>query len=128
MAVALVVENDEDIRHLVSISASKAGLDPVATDSGEQAMSLIGEGLTPDVVVVDVRMPGLSGLDVVRAMRAHRHLEGTPVVMLTAMARPEDRQDGLDAGADEYILKPFSPRALTTVLRDLVARATPTTT
>ena len=127
MAVALVVENDEDIRHLVSLSATKAGLDPVATESGEQAMSLLSDGLNPDVVVVDVRMAGLSGLDVVRAMRAHRHLETTPVVLLTAMAGPEDRQDGLDAGADEYILKPFSPRALTTVLRDLVARTQPAT-
>lgn len=125
MAVALVVENDEDIRHLVSLSATKAGLDPVVTDCGEAAMTLISDGLQPDVVVVDVRMPGLSGLDVVRAMRAHRYLETTPVVMLTAMARPEDRRDGLEAGADEYILKPFSPRALTVVLRDLVAGTRP---
>lgn len=126
MAVALVVENDEDIRHLVSLSATKAGLDPVVADCGEAAMTLIGDGLKPDVVVVDVRMPGLSGLDVVRAVRAHRFLETTPVVMLTAMARPEDRQDGIEAGADEYILKPFSPRALAVVLRDLVARTRPT--
>ncbi|WP_406832459.1 response regulator [Pedococcus sp. KACC 23699] len=125
MAVALVVEHDDDIRHLVSLSAAKAGLDPVPADCGEAAMTLIADGLKPDVVVLDVRMPGISGLDVVRAMRAHRYLEATPVVMLSAMARPEDRQDGLEAGADEYVLKPFSPRALTIVLRDLVARTRP---
>ena len=122
MAVALVVENDEDIRHLVSLSATKAGLDPVAADCGEAAMDLISDGLKPDVVVVDVRMPGLSGLDVVRAMRAHRFLETTPVVMLTAMARPEDRQDGLEAGADEYILKPFSSRELVVRVTALLNR------
>lgn len=125
MAVALVVEHDDDIRHLVSLSAAKAGLDPVAADCGEAAMTLIAGGLKPDVVVLDVRMPGLSGFDVMRAMRAHQYLEATPVVMLSAMARPEDRQDGLEAGADEYVLKPFSPRALAVVLRDLVARTRP---
>ena len=125
MAVALVVEHDEDIRYLVSLSATKAGLEPVSADSGEAAMTLIADGLKPDVVVLDVRMPGLSGFDVMRAMRAHQYLEATPVVMLSAMARPEDRQDGLQAGADEYVLKPFSPRALSVVLRDLVARTRP---
>ena len=126
MPVALVVEHDDDIRNLVSLSATKAGLEPVSADCGEAAMTLIADGLKPDVVVLDVRMPGISGLDVVRAMRAHRYLETTPVVMLSAMARPEDRQDGLEAGADEYVLKPFSPKALATVLRDLVARTCPT--
>ena len=71
MAVALVVENDEDIRHLVSLSASKAGLDPVATESGEQAMTLIGDGLTPDVVVGVVAGVGALALTDSRSVDEH---------------------------------------------------------
>ncbi|GAA2733569.1 hypothetical protein GCM10009867_11790 [Pedococcus aerophilus] len=116
MAVALVVDDDADIRHLVSLTARMAGYDPVAAESGEHALALLAGGLHPAVIVLDVVMPGVTGLDVCRSLRREAFLRSTPIVFLSAMARPEDRQSGLDAGADRYVIKPFSPRTLAGVL------------
>lgn len=119
MALALVVDDDADMLDLVSLTARRAGYDSVTATSGEQALELLASGVHPDVIVLDVVMPGVTGLELCRLLRRGRVPAGPSIVLLSANAHPMDQIDGLDAGADLYLTKPFSPRALVSVLEEL---------
>ncbi|MBO1770322.1 response regulator [Agrococcus sp. TF02-5] len=105
----LVVDDDRDIRDLVAIKLESAGHDVVTRADGAQALEAGMEGGW-DVIVLDVMMPGMSGIDVLRTLR-DRGVE-TPVILLTARGQEKDIEAGFAAGADHYVTKPFSPRAL----------------
>jgi DNA-binding response OmpR family regulator len=108
MTKILVVDDDPTVREVV-LSYLKAEQYEVAEAAdGEQALSLIGNE-RPDLVVLDVMLPGLDGLEVCRRVRAHSTL---PVILLTARGAESDRVVGLELGADDYVAKPFSPREL----------------
>lgn len=104
----LVADDDPDIRDLVVFKLQQAGYEVRAVEDGTAALSALEDGI-PDVVVLDVMMPGLSGLDVLRQIRATEALKHLKVVLLTARARDTDVDDGYNTGADEYVTKPFSP-------------------
>ena len=111
MSIALVVDDDLDIRQLVSLVAQRAGCEVIEAANGAEALAAVGRVL-PDIVILDVAMPGMSGLEVCEQLRrdpATRHL---PVLMLSAAARPVEHAAGLQSGADLYLTKPFSPAAL----------------
>jgi DNA-binding response OmpR family regulator len=105
----LVVDDDRDIRDLVAIKLESAGLEVVTRADGDEALEAGLEGGW-DVIVLDVMMPGMSGIDVLRALRDRGVT--TPVILLTARGQEKDIEAGLAAGADHYVTKPFSPRAL----------------
>lgn len=109
--VLLVADDDEDILALVQLRLSRSGFEVIVARDGEEALRLAQERL-PDLAVLDWMMPKASGLEVLRAIRANSATAGIPVVLLTARASEADVQEGLDAGADDYIAKPFSPQEL----------------
>ena len=105
----LVVDDARDIRDLVAIKLESAGLDVETRADGAQALEAAVDGEWA-VIVLDVMMPGMSGIDVLRAMRERG--DRTPVILLTARGQEKDIEAGFAAGADHYVTKPFSPRAL----------------
>jgi DNA-binding response OmpR family regulator len=111
VARIVVADDDTDIRELVAFKLRASGHDVVAVADGPGAVEACVEQV-PDLVVLDVMMPGLSGLDACRALRLHPILGEVPVILLTARAQEVDIEDGFDAGADDYVVKPFSPREL----------------
>jgi DNA-binding response OmpR family regulator len=111
-ARVIVADDDADIRALVAISVTKAGLDLVDKfPDGSSAWEGI-QKFVPDLAVLDVSMPGLTGLQICRLIRADARLGEMRIILLSAAVDDASRQAGFDAGADEYLLKPFSPRQL----------------
>ena len=121
MSTILLVEDDPDIRHLVAYKLHKAGLDVVGVSDGAAALRQ-ARSQPPDLVLLDVRMPRMSGLDVCRELRAGPLRADVPIIMLTARARPQDLEQGYAAGATDYIVKPFSPRELLERVESALAR------
>lgn len=109
--MVLVADDDVDIKDLVTFKLENAGYSVVAVSDGEDALRQVRE-LQPDLAVLDVMMPGLSGLDVLREIRTDESLAATKVILLTARARDVDVDAGFSTGADDYLTKPFSPREL----------------
>jgi DNA-binding response OmpR family regulator len=108
----VVADDDADIRALVAISAKRAGFDVVASvEDGDKAWLAIQEHV-PDLVILDVAMPGMTGLEVCKLVRADARLSETPVLLLSAAVDEVSRAAGEAAGAQDYLAKPFSPRAL----------------
>ncbi|HEY0166564.1 MAG TPA: response regulator [Jatrophihabitans sp.] len=115
----LVVEDDDDIRALFSATLHGAGYRPQVASSGQQALDQAGE-LVPDLVISDVSMPGLSGLDVCRALKAEPRTAATVVLLISALCTEQDREAGLQAGADDYLTKPIRPAVLVERVRSLL--------
>ena len=117
----LVVEDDRDIADLVAYHLSRAGLRTDILSSGSEVLDRVRRD-TPAIVVLDLMLPGLSGLEICRSMRADPRLASTPIIMLTARADEEDRVRGLELGADDYVTKPFSPKELVARVRAVLRR------
>ena len=117
----LVVEDDRDIADLVAYHLSRAGLRTDILSSGSEVLDRVRRD-TPALVVLDLMLPGLSGLEICRSMRADPRLASTPIIMLTARADEEDRVRGLELGADDYVTKPFSPKELVARVRAVLRR------
>ena len=111
MAKIVVADDDADIRDLVVFKLEQAGHELISAGDGATAVEACRREL-PDLAVLDVMMPGMSGLDACRELRADPALAGIPVILLTARAQEADIQRGFDVGADDYVVKPFSPREL----------------
>ena len=121
MSTILLVEDDPDIRHLVSYKLTRGGFDVVDVADGLAALRAARDN-PPDLVLLDVRMPRMSGLEVCRELRAGPLAKTVPIIMLTARSRPQDLEQGYAAGATEYIVKPFSPRDLQERVEAALAR------
>ena len=121
MTAILIADDDADIRDLVAFKLEQAGFDVTAVDNGLSALAAANEA-PPDLVVLDVMMPGLSGIDVCRALRAEASTAQLPVILLTARAQEGDVEVGFGAGADDYVVKPFSPRELVSRVEAVLAR------
>lgn len=122
MARILVAEDDDDIRDLVAFKLGRSGHAVVAVADGAAAVAAC-EADPPDLVLVDVLMPEMTGLDVVRRLRLDPALAEVPVIVLTAHAQQSDIEEGFRAGADEYLVKPFSPRDLASRVDSLLQRS-----
>ncbi len=122
MARILVADDDVDIRELVEFKLSTMGHDIVAVGDGAAAVEACRAN-KPDLAVLDVMMPGVSGLDAIREIRADPALADLPVILLTARAQESDVETGFDSGADDYITKPFSPRELASRVEALLTKA-----
>ena len=121
MARILVADDDVDIRELVEFKLTTLGHDVVSVSDGLAAIDACHAN-RPDLAVLDVMMPGVSGLDAIRAIRADPRLKDLPVILLTARAQESDIETGFESGADDYITKPFSPRELASRVQALLAR------
>lgn len=117
----LVVDDDRQILRLVSTYLSQAGFTTLTAETGDAAMHAIRRE-KPDLVVLDLMLPGHDGWDVVRWLRADPTLSATPVLMLTAKVEDEDKILGLELGADDYLTKPFNPREVVARVRALLRR------
>ncbi len=107
----LVADDDDDIRALVTLRLRRFGFEVVTAADGEQALALVRDR-APDLAILDVTMPGLTGLEVTRALRADEQTRGIPVLLLTARVQDADLAAGLEAGATGYVRKPFQPAEL----------------
>ena len=118
----LVAEDDPDIGSLLEHYLRKAGFLPTVVASGRDVMPQIKRE-APDLVVLDLMLPGLDGLQLCRAIRADVNTAAIPIIMLTAKGEESDRIVGLELGADDYITKPFSPNEVVARVRALLRRA-----
>jgi DNA-binding response OmpR family regulator len=117
----LVAEDDRDIADLISHYLKKAGWTTHLAPAGDQALAYV-RNHPVDVVILDLMLPGMSGLDVCQALRADEATAGIPIIMLTARAEESDRIRGLEMGADDYVAKPFSPNELVARVRAVTRR------
>ena len=118
----LVVDDDPRLRGLLRRYLSDSGFRVTAAADAKEARAQLAS-FAFDLVVLDVMMPGENGLDLTRALRTERSVSGAvPVLLLTAMAEPEDRVNGLETGADDYLAKPFEPRELVLRIRNILQR------
>jgi DNA-binding response OmpR family regulator len=120
-AVVLVADDDTDIRELVLFRLERAGYEVVAAKDGEEALRQAVE-LQPDLAVLDVMMPKLNGYEVTQELRRSEATSAMPVILLTARVQDDDITRGFDAGADDYIKKPFSPQELRARVQAVLGR------
>ncbi len=119
MYTITVVDDDRDIRELIEIILSQAGFQVNTAADGETALKSIQDN-PPDLIILDVRLPGMSGYEVCRRIKQKPMLMDVPVVFLTARGQLDEIRQGLEAGAAEYFLKPFSPKDLIEKIQALI--------
>jgi phosphate regulon transcriptional regulator PhoB len=117
----LIVDDEPDIVELVSYNLKKDGFRIATASDGEEALSKIRKDKF-DLVVLDLMLPGLQGIEICRIIRGDRRLAATPIIMLTAKGEEADRVIGLESGADDYLTKPFSARELVARIKAVLRR------
>jgi CheY-like chemotaxis protein len=120
----VVADNEEDIVRLVAFVLRRRGYTVLEARSGEEALDLIRRE-RPDLAVLDLRMPGMDGLQVIRALAADETVEPLPLIMLSASAQQAEIEAGLSAGVAAYVAKPFTPQHLAGVVADVLAEHGP---
>jgi len=123
-ATILVVEDEPSIQELIAASLAQSGHKVLRADSAEDALRLVSETL-PDVVLLDWMLPGMSGIQYARRLRNEERTRSLPIIMLTARSEEHDKVAGLEAGADDYLTKPFSPRELLARIKAVLRRRAP---
>jgi DNA-binding response OmpR family regulator len=119
--IVLAADDDEDILELITFRLERSGYTVVQARDGEEAWNL-AQTQTPDLAVLDVMMPKLDGFELTRRLRAKPETERMPIILLTARAQDADVQQGFDAGADDYLRKPFSPQELRARVQAILGR------
>jgi DNA-binding response OmpR family regulator len=117
----VVADDDDDVRNLLALAVTRAGFDLIDELSDGTAAWEAIQTFAPDLVVLDVAMPGLSGIEISQLIRADAQVSGTRVILLSALVDESIQKLGLDAGANEYLIKPFSPRKLSERLSEVAA-------
>lgn len=120
-ARVLVADDEDDVRDLVVYRLSRSGYDVVEALDGEEAFRLATEQ-TPDLIVLDVMMPRIDGYELTRRLRAEPATSRVPVILLTARTQENDVSQGFEAGADDYLKKPFNPDELVARVRAVLGR------
>jgi DNA-binding response OmpR family regulator len=116
----LVAEDEPDIRELIAITLSFNGFDVASAADGQEALTMADSG-SFDLIILDVRMPRMTGFEACRALRQRETTRDIPIIFLSAKGQESEVQDGLEAGADEYIVKPFAPNDLAERVRATIA-------
>ncbi|HEY7116595.1 MAG TPA: response regulator transcription factor [Tepidisphaeraceae bacterium] len=119
----LIIDDEKDLIELVRYNLEKDGYDAIAAADGHSGLE-IAQKHKLDLIVLDLMMPGMDGLEVCRRLRADGRTARTPIIMLTAKATEADRIVGLELGADDYVTKPFSPRELVARVKAILRRTT----
>ncbi len=121
MAKILIAEDERDIRDLVAFTLRFAGHEVFTATNGEEAVEMAPK-VNPDLVLMDVRMPRMTGYEACRIMKANPDLKDIPIVFLSAKGQESEIQQGLEAGAEEYLLKPFAPDQLTNHVKAILVK------
>lgn len=121
MTKILIAEDEPDIRELVAFTLRFGGYEVVTASNGEEAVQLARRE-NPDLILLDVRMPRMTGYDACREIKADPNLKTTPVVFLSAKGQENEIQAGIESGAEEYLLKPFAPDQLTQRVKAILAK------
>ena len=120
----LIVEDDADIAESLHYNFKREGFRSTIAESGEKGLRIaLDEKNTPSLIILDLMLPGMSGMELCRRLRREPLTENTPVIMLTAKAAETDKIAGLDTGADDYIVKPFSVKEVIARVRAVLRRA-----
>ena len=117
----LLVEDFDDTRLMMKMWLVKTGYRVVEAETGEEAISLAQREL-PDLIIMDIMMPGMNGLDATQRIREYQALSRTPIVAVSAYGADEYRSLAIDAGCDEYVSTPFDPNALATLIESLISK------
>lgn len=120
----LLVDDEPDLIELLRVNLDQQGYTVESAENGREALAAIRRN-PPDLMILDLMLPDVSGTEIFRQVRADPRLSGIPIIMLTAKADEVDRVVGLELGADDYVTKPFSPRELTLRVRAVLRRRTP---
>jgi len=126
-ASILVVEDEPAIRELLTINLEAQGSLVRLAESAEEAMLEVDKEL-PDLILLDWMLPGTSGVELARRLRANERTRDVPIIMLTAKSEEQDKLEGLETGADDYVVKPFSPRELNARIKAVLRRRVPQAT
>ena len=119
----LIVEDEADIAESLHYNLKREGFRPTIAESGEKGLRIaLDEKTTPSLIILDLMLPGMSGMELCRRLRREPLTETTPIIMLTAKAAEADKISGLEVGADDYIIKPFSVKELTARVRAVLRR------
>lgn len=121
MARILIAEDERDIRDLVAFTLRFAGYEVFTAANGEEAVQQAPQ-VNPDLILMDVRMPRMTGYEACRIMKLDPNLRDIPIVFLSAKGQETEIQAGLEAGAEEYLLKPFAPDQLTSHVKTILAK------
>jgi len=117
----LIIEDDKHISRLVKYNLEKAGYGCAIADDGEEALNALSKE-RPDLIILDIMLPGMDGFEACRLIKQNTKLKNIPIIMLTAKGEEVDRIVGLELGADDYVVKPFSPRELTLRIKAILKR------
>lgn len=120
----LIIEDDPSIVEMLRYNLQKSGFDPLVAMDGEEGVMLVEEE-APDLVILDWMLPLMSGIEVCRRIRRRPESKDLPIIMLTAKGEETDRVRGLESGADDYVVKPFSPTEMMARVRAVLRRAKP---
>src|SRR4030042_6658879 len=123
-AFILVVEDEPDISGLISYNLERAGLEAARAQDGRTALSLI-QKRQPDLILLDLMLPDADGTDICKSLKSNEKTRHIPVIMVTARGEEIDRVVGFELGADDYIVKPFSPRELVLRVKAVLQRTSP---
>ena len=121
MAKILIAEDERDIRDLIAFTLRFAGYEVAAAANGEEAVQLAPRE-NPDLILMDVRMPRMTGYEACRILKANPDLKDIPIVFLSAKGQESEIQTGMEVGAEEYLLKPFAPDQLTDRVKAILAK------
>ena len=121
MTKILIAEDERDIRDLITFTLTFAGYEVIPTANGEEAYQAAVKEI-PDLILLDIRMPRMNGFEACEQIKENEDTQSIPVVFLSAKGQESEVNAGLEAGAEEYILKPFSPDQLTSSIQAVLAR------
>lgn len=120
----LIIEDEPAIQELLALNLTQAGHNPLRALSVEQAQVLLRKTL-PDLILLDLMLPGMSGIEFARRLKADGYTKAVPIIMITAKSEEIDKVRGLETGADDYVTKPFSPRELNARIKAVLRRSAP---
>lgn len=115
----LIADDELRLRKVVSMHIKKSGYEVIEANNGRHALELAKEK-NPDIIVLDIMMPEMDGIEACRAIKADPNLKDKPVILLTAKAESQDIEAGMKAGAVEYLTKPFSPKELISKIKNII--------
>lgn len=121
MTKIFIAEDEHDIRELITFTLKFAGYEVVAAKDGQEALERVPEEM-PDLILMDVRMPRMTGYEACRLLKAQEATKDIPLIFLSAKGQDAEVEEGLDAGAIEYLLKPFAPGELIDRIKDILDR------
>jgi len=118
----MLIEDEADIREMLSLSLMRSGFEVIEAETAEQCLERIEQNVLPDVMIIDWMLPGISGIELVRKVRRDPLIKETPIIMLTARGEEVDKLKSFEVGVDDYVTKPFSPRELNARIKALMRR------